>query len=181
VASQTNAASNVAEDPKILALQTFERWSNYLLVTTVAATGWVATKNIDVDQPWQDAALWCFGTSIVFGILTLALIPIIAQSMSPNHVSIYQVPAKFRLVRKTLWTAYLTQTCRPQHMLFIAGIALYCFGASQGGLWMPVVVATIAVAYGWASRPRKKERKKIFPPRATHTLEAPERWSQAKK
>ena len=175
MASQINAASTVAEDPKVLALQTFERWSNYLLVTTVAATGWVATKNIDVDQPWRDATLWYFGISIVFGILTLALIPIIAQSMTQNHVSIYQVPAKFRLVRRTLCTVYLTQACRPQHLLFIAGIALYCFGASEGGLWIPVVVATIAVAYGCVSRPRKKERKKIFPPRDTHTLEASER------
>ncbi len=61
------------DDPKTLALQTFERWSNYLLVTTVAATGWIASKNLEISPTMKNASLWCFGVSIVFGILTLAL------------------------------------------------------------------------------------------------------------
>ncbi len=109
------------EDPKIAALQAFEKWSNYLLVTTVAAAGWIASKNLTFNSGnIRSAALWCFGISIVFGIFTLALVPLVAQTMNAEQ-SIYRVRVQFRIF-KCPCHAFLTQACRPQHVCFIARI-----------------------------------------------------------
>jgi hypothetical protein len=59
----------------------FKDWTNYLLVTTVAALGWIASKPVLVVPPrllaWTIA---CFCFSIIFAIFTLALIPIVAEN-----------------------------------------------------------------------------------------------------
>jgi hypothetical protein len=77
----------------------------------------------------QSLALLCLGISIVFGIFTLALIPLLAEQIG-TELSIYRVPVKFHAVNITM-TMYLTQVCRPQHVTFIAGISLYCIGVSK--------------------------------------------------
>jgi hypothetical protein len=166
VSSQLVAGVAIDDDPKVLALQTFERWSNYLLVTTVAAAGWIATKNLEIGSGWRDAALWCFGVSIVFGILTLALVPLVAQAMTRDHDSIYRVPAQFKLLFRYTGTAFLTQACRPQHVSFIAGIAMYCIGTTTSMLqeWkVPVIIAVSAILFGVLSRPWGKDRESIPP------------------
>jgi hypothetical protein len=62
------------------ALAVFKDWSNYLLVTTVAAAGWVGSDNVTFQhESLKTATLWCMGVSIVFGIFTLALVPLLAQ------------------------------------------------------------------------------------------------------
>ena len=64
-------------DAKTKALEFFKDWSNYLVVATVAAAGWVATGNIDLSSAWVRAVcILAFSLSIAFGILTLALIPL---------------------------------------------------------------------------------------------------------
>jgi len=81
------------------ALEMFKDWSNYLLVTTVAALGWVATS----DQPkisrkalrWTIGAL---GASTVFGIFTLALIPLVAEAITHETPSFYGVVPRFNLL-----------------------------------------------------------------------------------
>ena len=110
------------------ALEFFKDWSNFLLVTTVAALGWVATK----DRPHISvpALRWTIGllaTSVIFAIFTLALIPIVAQGISKTTVSFYDVSARFTLL--WLWGPELEfklkYVCWLQHVLFLAGIVVF--------------------------------------------------------
>jgi hypothetical protein len=140
-------------DPAATSLGAFEKWSNYLLVTTVAAVGWVGSSGVTFKSPLiKSATLWAFGVSIVFGIFTLALIPLIAEQ-SEGGRSIYKTPARFSLLGVRV-TMYLTQACRPQHVLFILGILLYCLGTAATGLWLGVAFGGAAVILGVISTPR---------------------------
>ncbi len=115
-------------DPKTDALKSFERWSNYLLVTTVAAAGWVSSQSVSFEpEVLKSVTLGCFGVAIIFGIFTLALVPLIAQTMTKSDSSIHKVNVHFFLFGRD-WYVYLTQACRPQHASFIVGIAFYCIG-----------------------------------------------------
>jgi 4-hydroxybenzoate polyprenyltransferase len=144
-------------EKKLKAIEYFKDWSNYLLVTTVAATGWVAT---DKDLPWshpclREPCLWSFGISIIFGILTLALIPLIAQKIEESDTSIYKIPTSFSIFGRDI-TAYLTQACRPQHVLFILGIILYCLGKA-GGTKFGIIGIIVAAIYGFFSKPKQTQ------------------------
>jgi hypothetical protein len=122
------------------ALGYFKDWSNFLLVTTVAALGWVATKLalISVNKPVSrnalKATLVCFGASIVFAIFTLALIPIVAQNISSTDRSFYDVGASFNALY--LWgpvmTLKLKYVCWWQHVLFLIGIVAFTVGSYAG-------------------------------------------------
>jgi hypothetical protein len=136
-----------SEDVKRAALESFEKWSNYLLVATVAAAGWIASKNAAFTSGnLRSAALWCFGLSIIFGIFTLAMVPLIAQTMKEES-SIYRVQVTYHVFGFEC-RSYLTQACRPQHLTFIVGILFYCIGTGEN-LWIGgvVVVATAVYAY----------------------------------
>jgi hypothetical protein len=62
------------------ALEAFSKWSNYLLVTTVAAVGWISSGHIKFRNAFlQSLILWCLGVSVIFGIFTLALVPLISE------------------------------------------------------------------------------------------------------
>ena len=112
------------------ALEAFSKWSNYLLVTTVAAVGWISSGHIKFRNDFfQSLSLWCFGVSVIFGIFTLALVPLISEQAQKHDTSIYSVKARFSIFRIPCH-AYLTQACRPQHLLFIAGILVYCWGVT---------------------------------------------------
>jgi hypothetical protein len=109
-------------------LDFFKDWSNFLLVTTVAALGWVATK----DRPHISATalrwtIFLFSASVVFAIFTLALIPIVAEGVDKTTKSFYDVPACFTLL--WLWGPMLAfklkYVCWPQHVLFLAGIIVF--------------------------------------------------------
>ena len=81
------------QDPMTKALEFFKDWSNYLLVTTVAALGWVAsgtntTTSTSHSVKW---CVWFFALSVVFGIFTLALIPLVQKQRRKTHESNYDV------------------------------------------------------------------------------------------
>jgi hypothetical protein len=143
-------------DAKLDALNLFEKWSNYLLVTTVAAAGWIASNGVTfASAALKSAALWSLGVSVIFGIFTLALVPLIAEQAKGGQ-SIYKVPVEFMLLG-TRWTLYLTQACRPQHALFILGIIFYCIGTARFS-WVGIVFGCLAIVYGVLSAPRRSLR-----------------------
>jgi hypothetical protein len=76
------------------ALEFFKDWSNYLLVTTVAALGWAA-RSRPVPTWLFSVMLGCFALSIVAGIFTLALIPLIAEALTPSTQSFYDQEVSF--------------------------------------------------------------------------------------
>ena len=146
--------------PATTALAHFKDWSNYLLITTVAALGWVAEYNTG-HRLLNDLAVWCFGASIVFGIFTLALVPLVSQKITDQTNSIYEVGAEFRVFTKEC-CAYLTQACRPQHLLFVMGVVLYCLsvtGSEQRYLLAKIIGASVIVILIIAilSKPKKPE------------------------
>ncbi len=113
-------------EQRLKALDSFKDWSNYMLVTTVAALGWVASNNGALSPSATKWVVACLGLSVVFAIFTLALIPIVAEGVQATG-SIYDVGAKFNLIY--LWppecTFKLKCVCWPQHVLFLLGIIIY--------------------------------------------------------
>ena len=116
----------------------FKDWTNYLLITTVAALGWVAKTDVSLGPLSRRLTIVFFCFSIIFAILTLALIPIVGESIDPNTKSFYGVPATFDLL-PSWWpfqwewgrnnTAWLKWACWPQHVLFLLGILTFSFGS----------------------------------------------------
>ena len=76
------------------ALGFFKDWSNFMLVTTAAAMGWVAKAS--PDMRFRVPAIFCFGLSIIFAVFTLALIPLVAEQITAKSTSIYDVSATFK-------------------------------------------------------------------------------------
>lgn len=108
-------------------LEHFKDWSNYLLVTTVAALGWVATKEVEFLSPWLRAGcIVALAVSIMFGIFTLALIPLVGEQRT-NEPSFYDVRANYRLFRRKR-SNRLKDFCFWQHAFFLVGIVLYAIG-----------------------------------------------------
>jgi hypothetical protein len=141
------------------ALETFSQWSNYLLVTTVAAVGWISSGHVKFHPQFlQSLSLWCLGASVIFGIFTLALVPLISEEAQKNDRSIYSVAARFYIFGIKCH-AYLTQACRPQHVLFIAGIIVYCWGVTSFP-WLAGVVGVAAFSYAFFSRRPETWRKR---------------------
>jgi hypothetical protein len=118
----------------LAALNAFKDWSNYLLVTTVAALGWVATTNKPTGAPrvW---VLRLLAFSIVCGVLTLGLIPLVAESVKKDSSSIFDISVQFNLL--WLWgpevSSRLKFVCWPQHVSFLAGIIVYAIGSIRQG------------------------------------------------
>ena len=113
------------------ALDNFKDWSNYLLVTTVAAMGWTG-KNLDSElMPW---AVGVFAVSAALGIGTLALIPLVRERIDTDTASIFDIAVDFNLF--WMWPprcrARLKHACWPQHMLFLLGLVLFAIGTCSG-------------------------------------------------
>lgn len=121
------------EEKHTKAIEFFKDWSNYLLVTTVAALGWASSASESAKPAWVHEALkpyciWFLALSVVFGIFTLALIPLVQEQRGGNE--------KFHAVRAKFWATktrglYLIWVCMPQHVLFIAGIIAYALGTAK--------------------------------------------------
>jgi hypothetical protein len=118
-------------DQKLKALDAFKDWSNYLLITTVAALGWTVEKDA---QPFcnswmKSGAVLLFALSTVFAILTLALIPHVAELIKENKAGDF--PSIYGVYWEGWWVRLrLTYLCLPQHVLFLLGILLYAAGAT---------------------------------------------------
>jgi hypothetical protein len=70
---------------KLKALDSFKAWSNYLLATTVAALGSTAPADTTFCTDWlKKADIVFFALSVVFAILTLALIPHAAEDIKQD-------------------------------------------------------------------------------------------------
>jgi hypothetical protein len=123
-----HAAATATVDQKLKALDGFKDWSNYLLVTTVAALGWTTAKEAaHFSATWiQILSILLFALSVVFAILTLALIPHIGENLENGPRSIYE----------TSWDGWfrgkyqLMDFCFVQHLLFLLGIIVYAAGTS---------------------------------------------------
>jgi len=135
-------------DAKTTALAFFKDWSNYLLLTTVAALGWVASGDIAFSSAWVRAVcIFSFALSIAFGILTLALIPLVQEQRKLGHQSNYDVVVEYQLTPGWHGLCRLKSLCFPQHILFLLGVTAFALGGdpssmSSAARWGIGIVAT---------------------------------------
>ena len=116
------------EKDLLTALGFFKDWSNFMLVTTVAALGWTAKIEDPSGNRWlRLASVACFAASIVFAVFTLALVPLVGEQIANGARSMYAVEAEFNVLWTidSPWTLKLKHVCWPQHVMFILGIAFY--------------------------------------------------------
>ncbi len=149
-------------EQKLKALDSFKDWSNYLLVTTVAALGWTAGKDAGTfsSPSMRPLAIMSFAISIVFGMITLALVPHVAEDIKDDGgttQSTYQVYWSGWLV-----TLRLTRVCLPQHIFFLIGILLFAVGTafppSRSWCWFVVVaLGSLPVIFALGRRPDAKK------------------------
>ena len=115
-------------NPSLTSLQLFKDWSSALLTTTVVALGWAASGKHQPLSRVMQASIVCLLGSVIAGVLSLALIPSVAEGYgSGPTLELYQTPGKLYwlgamappvLVR-------LIVVCWPQHALFLFGVTLY--------------------------------------------------------
>lgn len=115
------------DDVRLVALGFFKDWSNYLLVTSVAALGWVSTKPLGITNWVHTASVVCLAVAIAFGIFTLAMIPLVAQQMK-YEAAFYDVRVRTSPLLVGELRFRIKAVCWPQHVAFIAGIVLYAYG-----------------------------------------------------
>ena len=128
----TNADAVPADKVQLIAsLGYFKDWTNYLLVTTVALLGWAAKGDALITGCLLQWTIGLLCASVVFAILTLALIPIVGENMKEKE-SFYSVKAPFRLFwvfGSPIGIFKLKHICWFQHILFLAGIVVYSLGS----------------------------------------------------
>ena len=117
-------ASPILAVQKTAAIASFKDWTNYLLVTTVAALGWVSTQPSDL---LAKICSGCLALSIIAGIFTLAMVPLVTERLRDDPKSIYEVEGKFTLWPKggCEYSMRLKPFCWPQHVVLLVGIVLY--------------------------------------------------------
>jgi hypothetical protein len=120
-------------EQKLKALSAFKDWSNYLLVTTVAAIGWTTSEHVCFASPTLKATCVIFlALSVVFAILTLALIPHVGEDLREGDKSIYSVRwhgwmgSRFELMDFCFW----------QHLLFLLGVLVYAGATTFTNAWV---------------------------------------------
>jgi nitrate reductase gamma subunit len=112
------------------ALEFFKDWTNYLLVTTVVAVGWIATtKDAELfsNKYMRAVCILSLAASIVFAIFTLALIPLVQERRGAGE-SNYQVNVDYWLFG--VWHCRLKTVCFPQYVFFILGVMIFALGTA---------------------------------------------------
>jgi hypothetical protein len=119
-------------EQRIIALGYFKDWSNFLLVTTVAILGWTASPNSDLASPWDVICIWLFAFSVVLGIFTLALIPVVTEDLAEDAESFYYEKGSFHLWpwKGGSYHIRIKWFCWPQHASFLIGIVCFAIGAT---------------------------------------------------
>jgi hypothetical protein len=158
-ASATFAAELTGrETGAIEALKAFKDWSNYLLVTTTVALGWVANDkgNSGGGSAGRHrvllASAWFLCLSIIFGIFTLALVPIVLEQIPDRvleqipsrtgrsmgrSISIFEINVRFGFIPFVKLTptggVNIKDFCWIQHLFFLLGVLSYTW--SKAGWW----------------------------------------------
>lgn len=112
-------------DGQTQALEFVSRASSYILVVTIALLAWVASGVEFSAEVLRLAAMACLTMSVVFGVATLALIPLVQEARRPGQ-SNFDVEVQFSLFGQR--RSRLKAVLLPQHVLLLAGLILYVLG-----------------------------------------------------
>jgi len=112
-------------DAATRALEFVASASTYLALATLALLAWVASGVEFGNDALRVAAMVCLALSIVCGVGTLALVPIVQEARRPGQ-SNFAVETPFLLFGRR--GARLSTTLIPQYLLLLAGVILYVIG-----------------------------------------------------
>ncbi len=112
-------------DAQTKALEFVSTASSYALLATIALLAWVSSGVEFQNEGLRLTSMACLTLSVVFGVGTLVLIPLVQEARRPGQ-SNFDVDARFRLIGRR--SARLKTTMLPQYVLLIAGLVLYVAG-----------------------------------------------------
>jgi hypothetical protein len=112
-------------DPQTKALEFVSNANGYVLLATIALLAWVASGVEFSTEALHLAAMACLTLSFVFGVATLALIPLVQEARRPGQ-SNFDVAVQFSFLGRR--RSGLKAVLLPQHLLLVAGVILYVFG-----------------------------------------------------
>ncbi len=117
-------------DHLLKAVEFFKDSSNFLLLISVVALGWVVEHPSGINESLNDTVVLCMGLSVVFGLFTMGLLPLVAETLTGTTSSIYDVRGEFRtfVLGGRHHSLPLKAVCWPQQVFFIAGILVYMIG-----------------------------------------------------
>ena len=117
-------------DHLLKAVEYFNTSNNYLVLISVVALGWVVEHPGSMHESLQDAIVLCMGLSAVFGLFTMGLLPLVAETLTGTTESIYDVKGQFRtfVLGGRNHSLPLKAVCWPQQVLFLTGVMLYAVG-----------------------------------------------------
>jgi hypothetical protein len=116
---------NGGADPHTKALEFVNQASSFVLVATIALLAWVASGVEFSSDGLRFGAMACLTLSVVFGVGTLTLIPLVQEARRPGQ-SNFEVTPAFALFGQR--SARLRSAMLPQYVLLLAGIILYVVG-----------------------------------------------------
>jgi uncharacterized membrane protein len=119
---------NAPIDPQTKALEFVNQASSFVLIATIALLAWVASGVEFSSDALRFGAMGCLTLSVVFGVGTLTLIPLVQEARRPGQSNFDVTPAFALLGRRS---ARLRTTMLPQYVLLLAGIILYVVGMIQ--------------------------------------------------
>jgi len=117
--------NEIPSDGLTKALEFVNSASTYVLLATIALTAWVASGVEFSSEGLRVSAMACLTLSALFGVATLALVPLVQETRRPGQ-SNFDVEARFLLFgRRSL---RLKAVLLPQYLLLLAGLILYVIG-----------------------------------------------------
>ena len=117
-------------DHLLKAVEYFNNSNNYLIMISVVALAWVVEHPGAVQENLKNGIVLCMGLSTVFGLFTMGLLPLVADTLTGTTESIYDVKGQFRtfVLGGRSHSLPLKAVCWPQQVLFITGVLLYAIG-----------------------------------------------------
>ena len=112
-------------DAQTKALEFVNNASSYTLLATIALLAWVASGVEFSNDSLRLASMACLTMSVVFGVGTLALIPLVQEARRPGQ-SNFDVEARFLLFGRR--SSRLKSVMLPQYVLLLVGLILYVVG-----------------------------------------------------
>ncbi len=112
-------------DTQTKALEFVSTASSYALLATIALLAWVSSGVDFANEGLRLTSMTCLTLSVVFGVGTLMLIPLVQELRRPGQ-SNFDVEARFSLFGRR--TARLKVVMMPQYVLLVVGVILYVVG-----------------------------------------------------
>jgi hypothetical protein len=112
-------------DPQTKALEFVSNAASYTLLANIALLAWVASGVEFTNETLRLVAMGCLTVSVVFGVGTMALIPLVQEGRRPSQ-SNFDVDAQFNLFGRR--GMRLKTMMLPQYLFLIFGVVSYIVG-----------------------------------------------------